>query len=316
MKNYFPEGYLINTPSNIQAISNLKSLTDAMNSKTILEAKAVLCDSSHNLYVDLGNIRGIIYRDEGAIGISEGITKDIALISRVNKPVCFTVKDIYTENDQTIAILSRKEAQQLCNEYYISKLTPGDVIEVKITHLEQFGAFCDIGCGIPSLIPIDSISVSRIFHPKDRFKIGDRIKCVVKNIADNGRITLTHKELLGSWQENAAMFSQGETVSGIIRTVEDYGAFIELTPNLAGLAEPRIDIYPGQCASVFIKSIIPEKMKIKLVIIDAFNCDYTIKEPQYFYFGNRLDYWQYSPDCCPKLIESVFENPKNNSICY
>ena len=306
MKNFFPEGHIINTPTNIQAKSSIRALTDAMYNNSILEAKALMCDCNHNLYVDLGDIKGIIYKDEGAIGITEGTTKDIALISRVNKPVCFIIKDIIETNGTYTAVLSRKEAQIKCMNEYVSKLSHGDIIDVRITHLEQFGAFCDIGCGIPSLIPIDAISVSRIFHPKDRFNVGDDIRCIVKNISDNGRITLTHKELLGSWQENASMFKQGETVSGIIRTVEDYGAFVELAPNLAGLAEPRADIYPGQQASVFIKSIIPEKMKIKLVIIDAFDNKITPNKPHYFFNGTRLEYWQYSPDCCSKLIETVF----------
>ena len=55
------------------------------------------------------------------------------------------------------------------------------------------------------------------------------------------------------------MFSDGETVSGIIRSVESYGVFVELAPNLAGLAEYRNDVYPGQTAAVYIKSIIPEQ---------------------------------------------------------
>ena len=70
--------------------------------------------------------------------------------------------------------------------------------------------------------------------------------------------------------ENAAKFAVGETVSGIVRSVESYGIFVELTPNLAGLAEPKEHILPKQRASVYIKAIIPEKMKIKLVLIDAF----------------------------------------------
>lgn len=306
MIKHLPEGYLSETQSNIMYIKNLQLLKEAMNNKVILEAKATMCDSNHNLYVDLCGIRGIIKREEGAIGISDGTTKDIAIISRVNKPVCFIIKEIIESEGTYTAILSRKEAQEKCISEYISNLKTGDIIDVKITHLEQFGAFCDIGCGIPSLIPIDSISVSRIFHPKDRFFVGDKVKCVVKNIADDGRITLSHKELLGTWLENAALFSQGETVSGIIRTVEDYGAFIELTPNLAGLAEPRANIYPGQQASVFIKSIIPEKMKIKLIIIDAFDSQILPQKPKYFYLKDRLTHWQYSPECCEKLIESVF----------
>lgn len=69
---------------------------------------------------------------------------------------------------------------------------------------------------------------------------------MVRQVEPNGRVALSHKELLGSWEENAALFSPGETVAGVIRSSESYGVFIELTPNLAGLAEPRDDVFPGQ----------------------------------------------------------------------
>ena len=52
----------------------------------------------------------------------------------------------------------------------------GDVINAKVTHLEPFGAFVDIGCGIIGLLSIENISVSRISHPKDRFYVGQNIK--------------------------------------------------------------------------------------------------------------------------------------------
>ena len=102
------------------------------------------------------------------------------------------------------------------------------------------------------------------------------------------------------------MFKQGETVSGIIRSVEDYGIFVELLPNLAGLAEPREGARPGQMASVYIKSIIPEKMKFKLIIVEAFNADYPTPEPNYFYYGDHIDYFKYSPDCSDRIIETIF----------
>ena len=78
---------------------------------TIAEAVCTLCDSSHNLIVDLGFTQGIIPRTEGAIGIEDGTTRDIALISRVNKPVCFTVKSIERNiSGKPTVILSRKNA--------------------------------------------------------------------------------------------------------------------------------------------------------------------------------------------------------------
>lgn len=171
--------------------------------------------------------------------------------------------------------------------------------------MESFGAFCDIGCGNIALLPIDAISVSRISHPRDRFFIGQNIRVIIKNIAPDGKITLSHKELLGTWAENAALFSPGQTVTGVVRSVEDYGIFVELTPNLAGLAEPCSNASAGKQASVYIKSIIPEKMKIKLIIIDSFEGGY-VPQIKYFQSGDRLESWDYSPDNCFKHISTKF----------
>lgn len=314
MTGYFPEGRLINTVENLSAMQSLSQLTEAYHDSRILEARAVVCDSAHNLIVDLGIMKGIIPRDEGAIGIREGTVRDIAVISRVNRPVCFVITDFRKNDDgKTVAVLSRRIAQERCMREYISALIPGDVIDAKITHLDSFGAFADIGCGIVSLIPIDSISVSRIDHPRERFTVGMEIRAIVKSF-ENGRISLTHKELLGTWEENAAGFEVGETVAGIIRSVEDYGAFVELAPNLAGLAEMKENIHAGQQASVYIKNIIPNRMKIKLIIIDTFEYEYRPQQPEYFFKGNHMDNFYYSPAASEKVIETHFEAPEHENI--
>ena len=117
------------------------------------------------------------------------------------------------------------------------------------------------------------------------------------------------RELLGTWEENAAQFSEGQTVRGIIRSVESYGIFVELMPNLAGLAEYRDDVYPGQTAAVYIKSIIPDKMKIKLIIIDSEDSDSPVIPLPYFVDTQsitHIDHWRYSPQCSNKVIETIF----------
>ncbi len=306
MKKYYPEGWITYTPENRKSLLTPSALAVAQANETVLEAGVIMCDTEHNLTVDLGCMKGIIPREEGAIGIREGTTRDIALISRVGRPVSFVVTDISADFDGNFtATLSRRRAQELCRKELLNEHTPGDIIDAKITHLESFGAFCDIGCGNIALLPIDSISVSRISHPKDRFRIGDNIRVVLREVAPDGKITVSHKELLGTWQENANQYSPGQTVSGVVRSIEDYGVFIELAPNLAGLAEPRPDVYIGQQASVYIKSVNPQKMKIKLIIIDCFDGAYT-PQLQYYYKGEHIDDWEYSPNECHKKITSVF----------
>ncbi len=305
MRQFFAEGDMLEFS---QTKYTPEQLYDALNTNAILEARTKLCTPEHDLIVELGCMEGIIPRDECAIGISEGYTRDIAIISRVGKPVCFTItKLLRYEDGRQMAVLSRKNAQLMCKEQYLDRLRFGDIVKAKITHLESFGAFVDIGAGLSALLPIDQISISRISHPKNRFVIGDTILAVVKSRDHLGRITLSHKELLGTWEENAAKFQVGQTVSGIIRSVESYGIFIELVPNLAGLAEPvPTQVHIGQGASAYIKSMSTEKMKVKLVLVDTFEAPPVFSNIKYFITSGNISYWRYSPPTSQKVIESYF----------
>ena len=307
MACFLPEGVLTEKEGHRMLFREPGFLKECIESGRILEGIAVCCDNEHNLIVDLGCMKGVIPREEGAVGISDGTVRDIAMISRVNMPVCFKIMAFSDKNGKTTAILSRRLAQAECQKEYVSQLRVGDIIPARVTHLESFGCFADIGCGISSLIPIDAASVSRITHPRDRFFVGQNIYTIVKGIDDQGRITLSHKELLGDWMQNASLFSAGETVAGVVRSIEEYGVFVELTPNLAGLAERKEGVKVGQQASVYIKSIIPEKMKIKLVIVDAFDADYHPADYRYYQTNGHMDCFCYSPPQSGRVVETVFE---------
>ena len=309
LNGYKPEGSVISKSENREYLSSENGIMRALSDDVILEGMVIRCDEKFTLTVDLGWIKGYIDKQDVQFSPIDDEIRDIAVITRVGKAVCFKVLGFYVENGLRALRLSRKEAQRECYDKYLSDCIPGDILDAKITHLENYGAFVDVGCGIISLLTIDCISVSRISHPSDRFSLGDITKVIIKSIdTDTGRIYVTHKELLGTWEENTKMFSVGETVAGIVRSIEDYGIFVELTPNLAGLAEYRSDISIGQITAVYIKNVIPEKMKLKLVIIDSYKGETEIKN-----FNTdidtsltHIDRWQYSPECCNKLIESVF----------
>lgn len=275
-------------------------LSAAKRNGETLSSVAMLCGKDMDLCVRLDCGIGVIPREECVFDAHGDGIKDIAVISRVGKPICFKVLDA----SGGTPVLSRRLAQKECFELYISRLRPGDVVNARITRLETFGAFCDIGCGIAALLPVDRMSVSRISHPRDRFYVGQRIKAVVRT-NDCGRISLSHKELLGTWLENASRFEAGQTAAGIIRAIEPYGIFVELAPNLAGLAESCEGVRVGESAAVHIKSIIPQKMKVKLVIVDSFPCERPRTEYTYP-DTDRVDYWRYSPMCCDRTVETVF----------
>ena len=310
---YLPEGNLIKTPENRGYISSQSGLERASAEGRILEATALRCDSDMRLYVDLYGMRGIIEKREAAFCREGEAMKDIAVISRVGKPVCFKVLGIDYDAHGPFARLSRRDAQIECAENYLADLIPGDIVNATVTHLENFGAFVDVGCGIPSLLSVDCISVSRISHPRDRLAPGMPIRCAVRSIDESsGRIFVTMRELLGTWEENASRFEIGHTVAGIGRSIENYGIFIELAPNLAGLAELRDGGFPcpspGDYAAVYIKNIIPERMKVKLVMIDSYAPEGAPARLEYF-IGEQtkhIDRWLYSPKNSKKIIETVF----------
>ena len=310
-EKYLPEGYRLGTPENRAYISSLAGLERAVMTGAVCEASAFMCDSNdYSLKVDLGGAVGIIKREEALLS-NDGEIKNIAVLTRVGRAVAFTVQYIDKSTTPPTAYLSRKEAQRICMREYVSGLVPGDIIEAKVTHIERFGAFVDIGCGIIALLPVDSISVSRISHPKERLSLFERIYVIVKGIDGHGRISVSQKELYGTWLENAREFTAGQTVAGIVRSIEDYGVFVELAPNLTGLAEPHCDVWTDEGAAVYIKSISPSRMKIKLAIVGAYKGEILRDSTQGKYFVDvskvkHIDRWRYSPDECDRVIETVF----------
>ena len=302
---YLPEGFRLHTPEN-RWVNTPAAMDQAAEEEQILEGIVTRCDCAHNLVVDCNGITGLIPRSEAALGLSSGRTREIALLSRVGKPVCFQV---IGEGDGQY-LFSRARVQQKALNYLMENLLSGDVICARVTHLEPFGAFVDIGCGLTSLVGIEHISVSRIAHPAERFYPGQWIHVAVRGVDPSmGRVHLTHRELLGTWLENARRFSPGETVSGVVRGNEDYGVFVELSPNLSGLAERKEGVASGDGVSVYIKSILPEKMKIKLILIDKLEkTPSTLIRPEdYQITQGRLQHFLYSPPGKEgRLTETVF----------
>lgn len=149
-------------------------------------------------------------------------------------------------------------------------LKEGQILEGTVTEIKNYGAFVKLKQGGTGLIHIEDLSVARIKTPYERLDIGQNIKVVVKSIdRDLERITLSYKELLGTWEENASNFKEGAVVKGIVRETEKgkNGIFIELAPNLVGLAEYKEGLEYGKPVDVFVKRIIPEKHKVKLRIV-------------------------------------------------
>ena len=163
--------------------------------------------------------------------------------------------------------LSKKEIEN--REWAYQNLKTGMKIRGKVKNIQPYGAFITLRKGIDALLPIKNLSVSRIKSPSERLKIGEEIQVIIQEYdKDTGRIIVSYKELLGTWEENIKGFEKGKTTTGIVRGTTRGGVFVELMPNLVGLAEHKSGLSYGEKVEVYIKKISPENHKIKIVILD------------------------------------------------
>ena len=157
------------TEGNYRSAARLSpaELRAAMANREILQATALAFDTQRQLRFEIGGVRAVMPFAQCADGAANGTVRDIAVLTRVGRPTCFVIEALDTdENGQPFYRLSRALAQQMCKADYLDTLQPGDILPCTVTHIEPFGAFCDVGCGISALLPIDCMSVSRISSPR------------------------------------------------------------------------------------------------------------------------------------------------------
>ena len=262
---FIPEGW-IETKEKLDR----NSVNTAFYNGTVLQGTVSECDSNYNLHVKLGDdIKGIIPRNEfEAINIDEfGFCNHNICRNKVNNFVQFKVKEIYDDNN---VLLSRKKVQQEALDWVKNDLQEGNIVNGIVRNIRKFGVFVEIGGGVVGLLHIEDISVSRIKSPEERFFIGQKINVMIKSIdKQNDKIVLTYKELLGNWEQNVEEYNEKTIVEGIVKEADKFknGIFIELKPNLVGLAEYKDGLEYGQKVNVYIKKIIKDRKKIKLLIV-------------------------------------------------
>ena len=190
-QKFIPEGW--------QELKNgfsLEELNLASVNGDIIQGKVTSCDANYNLYVDLGNnITGIIPREEiEAVNVdAAGFPKPNICMSKVDKIVQFKVKDI--KKSDTV-ILSRRAVGKDAITWVKNDLKEGMRVLGIVKNIRPYGAFIEIGGGIVGLVHVEDISVARIKSPFERFKIGQKVKVVIKSIdRKNNRVILSYKEM-------------------------------------------------------------------------------------------------------------------------
>lgn len=264
MQNSFmPEGW-----DNVVSTLDGNNINEIINNKTTLQGIVTNCDNDFNLHINLGGYEGIMPRSEieGINLQSDGLPKTNLCTGKVNRFVQFKVKDV----ENNVAYLSRKDVQNEALKWVKNDLNVGDIVTGIVKRVESYGVFIEIGGGVVGLAHIEDLSVARIKSAFERVKIGQKLQIMIKSIdRNNGKIILSYKELLGTWEDNAKKFSVGQKTKGIVRETEKHknGIFIELLPNLVGMAEYQEGLEYGQKVNVYVKRIDRERRKVKLLIV-------------------------------------------------
>ncbi|MDQ0188485.1 30S ribosomal protein S1 [Alicyclobacillus cycloheptanicus] len=232
-------------------------------------------------------VKGGLVTDVGVRGFIPASLVDWQFVENLDdfkgKTVRVRVVEIDPENNKLI--LSRKavleDERREHEQEILQRLTPGVLVEGTVQRLTNFGAFVDIG-GVDGLVHISEIAWHHIDHPSDVLKEGDPVRVkILKVDPDAGKVSLSIKEATPSpWETAVDDLRPGQVVTGTVRRLTDFGAFVEIKPGLEGLvhvsqiahqhvATPSDVLEEGQTVEVKILGIEPERRRISLSIKEA-----------------------------------------------
>lgn len=249
---------------------SLSDLDKIKKEEQVIDMYVEEVDESFNMIGVVGsNIKAIMPREEVSSIVGEdGLVEEKHIVNKKGKVLHTCIKEIIQNGEEFELVLSKRMLELKVRRWMYMHLKPGMKLKGVVINTTEYAAFVDVGGGVTGLLKVQDMSDIIFQHASDMFKVGQRIDVVVKKYdRDTGRIELSYKELLGTFEENVKNLHEGDIIEGIVRNRIKTGVFIELKNNLVGLAEHVNGIEYGQKVLVSIKRINVEKKKIKLIII-------------------------------------------------
>lgn len=229
-------------------------------------------------------VKGGVTVDAGVRGFVPASQIDTHFVSDLNQfegnTYEFKILEIDPQDRQLIlsrkAILAEKESAE--RQEALENLEEGSVVTGTVVRLTNFGAFVNLG-GVDGLVHVSEIAHERIGHPKEKLEKGDEIKVkVLKVDEEQERVSLSIKETLpGPWDNVEDEFPAGSTVTGTVKRVADFGAFVELKPGVEGLVHiselahkhvetPHEVVANGEEVEVKVLDVDAERQRVSLSI--------------------------------------------------
>ncbi len=214
-------------------------LRDLMKKGDVLNLK-VSDANKGGLMIKIGNIMGFLpvsqLIPEHYPRVEGGDKNKILEFLRkfINTPLQIKVIDVDEKEDKLI--VSEKAAWEEVQEKAVSKFKVGDNVKGKITAVTDFGAFVEFGTKMEGLVHISELAWQRIDDPRDIVKVGDQVEAEIINI-EGTKIFLSMKKLQKDpWGNINEKYNVGDMVDGKVLKVNPFGLFVELDPDIHGLA--------------------------------------------------------------------------------
>ena len=223
------EGQVLLTYKRLAADRGNKRIEEAFNNHEVLKAKVTqVLDGGLIVVVD--EVRIFI----PASLVSDTYEKD--LTKYADQETEFVISEYNPKRrryigDRKQLIVAKKAEQQAA---LFARIHEGDVVEGVVKNVTDFGAFVDLG-GADGLLHISEMSWGRIEHPKKVFKVGEKLKVLIKEI-NGSKIALSLKfEDQNPWKDAATKYAIGNVVTGKVARMTDFGAFVELESGIDAL---------------------------------------------------------------------------------
>lgn len=147
-------------------------------------------------------------------------------------------------------------------------LRRGDILTGKVESITQFGIFVKLPNSQVGLIHREDVTYIKGDYPIEKFIIGDPVDVTVKSYDKNtGKLSLSCKDLSDPWNDENLNFKVGDMLVGVAKNHHENSIFVEVKPNIVGLANYKSGISYGDKVRVIVKKISPENKKIKLEIL-------------------------------------------------
>ena len=223
------DGQVLLTYKRLAADRGNKRLEEAFENKEVLKGKVVrVLDGG--LSVVVGDSRVFI----PASLVSDTFERD--LNKYLDQEIEFVITEFNPKRRRIIG--DRKQLVKAENEEkrkeLFERISVGDIVEGVVKNITDFGCFIDLG-GVDGLLHISEMSWGHIDSPKNVFKVGEEVKVIIKDINGN-KIALSRKfEDDNPWKGASVKYMIGNTVTGRVARMTDFGAFVELEPGIDAL---------------------------------------------------------------------------------